>query len=133
MITTILPLPEDQATWGNLELMFATRLGRVRRNPLADFENINRNGKIAMKFGDAEGDEADDEKAKAEAAALDEEADEEAATAADRIIGVSICSTSDDVMLTSAAGPGHPVLCVRRARLPQPRFDRRARHPAGRR
>src|SRR5262249_43663690 len=35
-ITSILPLPEDPATWGALELMFATRSGDVRRNSLAD-------------------------------------------------------------------------------------------------
>ena len=49
-ITSILPLPEEEQTWGSLELMFATRSGSVRRNSLADFENINRNGKIAMKL-----------------------------------------------------------------------------------
>ena len=50
VITSILPLPEDQKTWAELELMFATRSGNVRRNSLADFESINRNGKIAMKL-----------------------------------------------------------------------------------
>jgi DNA gyrase subunit A len=74
-ITSILPLPEDAKTWGELELMFATRGGNVRRNSLADFESINRNGKIAMK--------------------LDE---------GDRIVRVSICSADDNVLLTTAAG-----------------------------
>ena len=53
-ITSILPLPEDEDHVGGAELMFATSSGDVRRNSLADFENINRNGKIAMKL--AEGD-----------------------------------------------------------------------------
>jgi DNA gyrase subunit A len=53
-ITSILPLPEDEQTWGQLELMFATRAGNVRRNSLADFENINRNGKIAMKLDEGD-------------------------------------------------------------------------------
>jgi DNA gyrase subunit A len=75
VITSILPLPEDESTWGSLELMFATRAGNVRRNSLADFENINRNGKIAMK--------------------LDE---------GDRIVRVAICSPSDNVLLTTAGG-----------------------------
>jgi DNA gyrase subunit A len=75
VITSILPLPEDEKTWGTLELMFATRFGNVRRNSLADFENINRNGKIAMK--------------------LDE---------GDQIIRVAICSVSDNVLLTAAGG-----------------------------
>jgi len=74
-ITSILPLPEDTSTWGTLELMFATRIGNVRRNSLADFENINRNGKIAMK--------------------LDE---------GDRIVRVAVCAAEDDVLLTTAQG-----------------------------
>src|SRR5262249_5994936 len=49
-ITSILPLPEDVKSWASLELMFATRSGNIRRNSLADFENVNRNGKIAMKL-----------------------------------------------------------------------------------
>lgn len=75
VITSILPLPEDPETWGRLELMFATRSGNVRRNALADFENINRNGKIAMK--------------------LDE---------GDKIVAVAISSPEDDVQLTTAKG-----------------------------
>ena len=75
IITSILTLPEDQETWATLELMFATKAGNVRRNSLADFENINRNGKIAMK--------------------LDE---------GDRIVRVAICTPDDDVLLTSAQG-----------------------------
>jgi DNA gyrase subunit A len=74
-ITSILPLPEDQAVWSRLELMFATRSGNVRRNALADFENINRNGKIAMR--------------------LDE---------GDSIVDVAICTPDDDVLLTTAGG-----------------------------
>jgi DNA gyrase subunit A len=54
VITSILPLPEDAKTWSELQLMFATRSGNVRRNSLADFENINRNGKIAMKLDEGD-------------------------------------------------------------------------------
>ncbi len=75
VITSILTLPEDPAGWADLELMFATRSGKARRNSLGDFESINRNGKIAMK--------------------LDE---------GDSIIDVAICSVKDDVLLTSASG-----------------------------
>ncbi len=75
VITSILPLPEDEKTWGDLQLMFATRSGNVRRNSLTDFENIHRSGKIAMK--------------------LDE---------GDRIVDVAICRPSDDVLLTTARG-----------------------------
>ena len=80
VITSILPLPEDEETWGRLELMFATKNGNVRRNALSDFENINRNGKIAMKLEAEEGAESD------------------------RIVSVAICSPDDDVLLTTAQG-----------------------------
>jgi DNA gyrase subunit A len=74
-ITSILPLPEDEASWERLDVMFATKSGGVRRNKLSDFVNVNRAGKIAMK--------------------LDE---------GDAIIGVSICTDEDDVLLTSSGG-----------------------------
>jgi DNA gyrase subunit A len=77
-ITTIMPLPEDEASWAKHHVMFATRHGNVRRNELSDFIQINRNGKIAMKFeGEDEGDE---------------------------IIGVQTCTEDDDVLLTAANG-----------------------------
>ncbi len=75
VITSILPLPEDEKTWGGLELLFATRSGGIRRNSLADFENINRVGKIAMK--------------------LDE---------GDSIVSVAIAAPDDDCLLTTAHG-----------------------------
>ncbi len=74
-ITTIMPLPENEAEAANLHLMFATQSGTVRRNALDDFESINRAGKIAMK--------------------LDE---------GDMIVGVDTCSNADDVLLTTAQG-----------------------------
>ena len=54
-ISTIMPLPEDEAEWDKLFVMFATSKGTVRRNRLSDFIGIHRNGKIAMKF-EEEGD-----------------------------------------------------------------------------
>ena len=75
-ITSIMPLPEDENSWGELDVMFATTRGTVRRNKLSDFVQVNRNGKIAMK--------------------LDEEGDE--------ILDVHTCSENDDVILTSAFG-----------------------------
>ncbi|KWT71547.1 DNA gyrase subunit A [Hyphomicrobium sulfonivorans] len=75
VITSILPLPEDAETWGTLQLAFATRSGRVRRNALTDFESINRNGKIAMKLDDG-----------------------------DSIVSVNICTPENDVLLTTAKG-----------------------------
>ena len=81
VITSILPLPEDTSTWANLELIFATKSGGVRRNALTDFESINRNGKIAMKF----------------------DASEEGGES-DRIVSVAIASPEDDILLTTAQG-----------------------------
>jgi len=49
-ITTIMPLPEEEATWEQLNVMFATAYGNVRRNLMSDFTNIKANGKIAMKL-----------------------------------------------------------------------------------
>ena len=74
-MTSILALPENEAEWDRLDVLFATRSGGVRRNKLSDFVQINRNGKIAMK--------------------LDE---------GDSIVGVSLCTSEDDVLLSSALG-----------------------------
>lgn len=75
-ITTIMPLPEDETTWENLDVMFSTTRGTVRRNKLSDFVQVNRNGKIAMK--------------------LEEDGDE--------ILNVETCTERDDVLLTTALG-----------------------------
>ncbi len=40
-ITTIMPLPEDETTWDNLDVMFSTTRGTVRRNKLSDFVQVN--------------------------------------------------------------------------------------------
>jgi DNA gyrase subunit A len=77
-ISTVLPLPEDEAEWGALHVMFATAKGSVRRNSMDAFTNVPSNGKIAMKF---EGDDADD-----------------------RLIGVALLTEDDDVLLASRAG-----------------------------
>jgi len=74
-ISTVMPLPEDEEVWAELNVMFATSSGNVRRNKLSDFTNVMRNGKIAMK--------------------LDE---------GDELIGVSVCDESNDVLLSTSAG-----------------------------
>ncbi|HEX4299143.1 MAG TPA: DNA gyrase subunit A, partial [Devosia sp.] len=53
-ITSIMPLPENEAEWKKLDIMFATVRGNVRRNSLADFVDINKNGKIAMKLSEGD-------------------------------------------------------------------------------
>ncbi len=85
-ITTILPLPEDEGSWGKLDVMFSTNGGTVRRNKLSDFVEVRQNGKIAMKLEEG-----------------------------DRIVGVEICDARDDVLLTTAEGQAirFPVTDVR--------------------
>src|SRR6202035_5434733 len=53
-ITTIMPLPEDEATWDKLDVMFATTRGTVRRNKLSDFADVRRSGIIAMKLDEGD-------------------------------------------------------------------------------
>jgi DNA gyrase subunit A len=74
-ITTIMPLPEDESSWGDLDVMFATTGGNVRRNKLSDFVDVRRSGIIAMKLDDGE-----------------------------EIVDVQICTERDDVILTAAGG-----------------------------
>ena len=50
MITSIMPLPSDEATWAKMKIIFATANGKIRKNSLLDFENIQSSGKIAMKL-----------------------------------------------------------------------------------
>jgi len=77
-ITNFMPMPEDEASWATLNVMFATARGGVRRNELSDFVTVNQNGKIAMKF---EGEDA-----------------------GDRLIGVGVCSEEQDVLLATKLG-----------------------------
>jgi DNA gyrase subunit A len=70
-----MPLPEDEATWAELDVMFATTSGTVRRNKLSDFSDVRRSGIIAMKLAEGEG-----------------------------ILDVQVCTEKDDVLLTSADG-----------------------------
>ena len=74
-ITSIMALPEDEAQWEGLDVMFATTRGTVRRNKLSDFTSVNRAGKIAMKLDPGEG-----------------------------IVDVQMCSEAHDVLLTTAKG-----------------------------
>jgi DNA gyrase subunit A len=74
-ISTVMPLPEDEGTWGGLHVMFTTSKGDVRRNLLSDFIDIRANGKIAMKLGDDE-----------------------------TLVAVQPCSEGDDVLLATRQG-----------------------------
>jgi DNA gyrase subunit A len=91
-ISTVLPLPEDEETWGGLHIMFATAHGTVRRNSMAAFTNIPSNGKIAMRFGTGPAEESESEDG-------DEQADP-----TDRLIGVSLLTEEDDVLLATRKG-----------------------------
>ncbi len=76
-IQTVLPLPEDEAEWSRLHLMFATARGQVRRNSMAAFANVPSNGKIAIRF-----EEGTD----------------------DRLVGVALAHESQDVLLAARSG-----------------------------
>ena len=88
-ISAVMPMPEDEASWSTLHVMFATARGGVRRNELSDFVSVNQSGKIAMKF---EGEDA-----------------------GDRLIGVSVCGEDQDVLLATRQGRSmrFPVATVR--------------------
>ena len=51
-IAAIMPVDRDEKEWDDLQVVFATSAGTVRRNKLSDFTKVQRNGKIAMKFED---------------------------------------------------------------------------------
>jgi DNA gyrase subunit A len=74
-ITTIMPLPEDEKIWADLDVMFATTSGTVRRNKLSDFVDVRPSGIIAMKLEDGEA-----------------------------IVDVQICTEKEDVLLTANGG-----------------------------
>lgn len=50
VITSIMPMPENQEEWDNMHIMFATSKGNIRRNDLSDFKKIQSNGKIAIRL-----------------------------------------------------------------------------------
>ena len=74
-VSTILPMPEDEESWAEHQLMFATAAGSVRRNRASDFVNVRSAGKIAMKLGED-----------------------------DRIVGVQMCGDGDHVLLAARGG-----------------------------
>ena len=76
-IATVLPLPEDEAEWGKLSVVFATAKGNVRRNSMDLFTNVPSNGKFAMRFED---------------------------NSEDRLIGVALLESHDDVLLATRQG-----------------------------
>ena len=92
-ISTVLPLPEDEAEWGGLHIMFATAHGTVRRNSMAAFTNVPTAGKIAMRFGTGPAEEAEN----------DDDGDEQA-DPTDRLIGVELLTEEDDVLLATRNG-----------------------------
>ena len=76
-IAAVLPLPADEAEWGELNVVFATAKGGVRRNAMDSFANVPTNGKYAMRFEDGSD---------------------------DRLIGVALTVPGDDVLLATKCG-----------------------------
>ncbi|MCE8009667.1 DNA gyrase subunit A [Aestuariivita sp.] len=77
-IAAIMPVDRDEKDWDDLQVVFATSAGTVRRNKLSDFTNVKSNGKIAMKFEDEHADTT--------------------------LINARIASNDDDVMLVTNSG-----------------------------
>ncbi len=75
VISTVLPLLGEKEEWLKKNILFATNTGDVRRNSMADFENIQSNGKIAMKLEEGQ-----------------------------KLVGVAICDDNSDILLSSKAG-----------------------------
>jgi len=92
-ISTVLALPQDEAEWGGLHIMFATAHGTVRRNSMAAFTNVPTAGKIAMRFGAPAGDEGESD-----------DSDEQQTDPTDRLIGVALLTEDDDVLLATRNG-----------------------------
>ncbi|MDA9966788.1 DNA gyrase subunit A [Candidatus Pelagibacter sp.] len=74
-ISSIMPFPDEESDTKNLQIVFATAKGKVRKNSLEDFSSINSAGKIAIK--------------------LDPN---------DKIVGVEICKDDQDIMLSTKNG-----------------------------
>ncbi|MDA9697625.1 DNA gyrase subunit A [Candidatus Pelagibacter sp.] len=74
-ISSIMPMPEDETDLKNYQIIFATALGKVRKNSLEDFSSINASGKIAMKLDNN-----------------------------DKIVGVKICKDDQDIILSTKFG-----------------------------
>jgi DNA gyrase subunit A len=74
-VSVYMQLPEDENIWDNMDIMFATSHGSIRRNKLSDFKNIRKNGLIAMKLGEDES-----------------------------MVAVRLCEEADDIMLATRMG-----------------------------
>jgi DNA gyrase subunit A len=74
-VSVYLRVPENEDVWANLDVMFATSHGSVRRNKLTDFQNIRSNGLIAMKLEEGE-----------------------------QLVSVKICTEEEDILLATAKG-----------------------------
>ncbi len=75
-VAAIMPVDRPETEWDDLQIVFATSAGDVRRNALSDFTNVKSNGKIAMKLPDEH----------------------------TLLVNARICSPDDDVMLITNSG-----------------------------
>lgn len=74
-ITTVLPLNSNKEEWINKNIIFATKKGNIRRNSMNVFENVQSNGKIAIKLDDN-----------------------------DSLVQVALCDDNDHILLSSKTG-----------------------------
>ena len=74
-IAAIMPVDRPEEEWADLQIIFATTAGDVRRNALSDFTNVRSNGKIAMEL-----------------------------TEGVEMVNARICNEDDDLMLVTNSG-----------------------------
>src|SRR5690606_26280784 len=77
-IAAIMPVDRDESEWDDLQVVFATSAGTVRRNKLSEFTNVRSSGMIAMRF--------------------------EEESAGVTLINARLASNGDDVMLVTSSG-----------------------------
>ena len=75
-ITNVMAMPEDKELWNEMNIVFATTTGNIRRNDLSDFKDIRSNGKIAMKLEEA----------------------------GEKLVGVRACHPKDHILLAARSG-----------------------------
>jgi len=75
IITTIMPLPENEAEWSGMQLMFATTKGIVRKIALDHYVEVRPSGLKAIKLEEG-----------------------------DSIAGVELCTDKNDILLTTRDG-----------------------------
>lgn len=79
-VSAIMPMPEDEQSLEGMSMVFVTDFGHVRRNDASDFAKIKKNGKIAIRLDDDNG------------------------NSTGKLVNVILCSDEDNVLLSTKKG-----------------------------